>query len=103
MFQAFFKHGRAMPLKPHVAALGSINFERLTASPAREGFVGMGACTEPVRTGIGTVCVECGRPEWSITNMNHTHTLSERVGKAPYTPHMTLDKRLVFTSKIKRR
>ena len=30
----------------------------------------MCACTEPVRTGIGAVCVEHGRPKWLI---NQTH------------------------------
>ena len=43
------------------------------AKPAREGFVSMCACTEPVRSDIGTVCVEYGRPEWPITMLNHTH------------------------------
>ena len=33
----------------------------------------MCACTEPVRTGIGAVCVEYGRPKWAITMLNHTH------------------------------
>ena len=69
-----------MPLKTHVATPGSINFERLTEKPAREGFVSMGACTEPVRTGIGAVCVECGRPKWAITMLNvesHKHTQPE--------------------------
>ena len=32
----------------------------------------MCACTEPVRTGIGAVCVEYGRPKWPITVLNHT-------------------------------
>ena len=32
----------------------------------------MCACTEPVRTGIGAVCVEYGRPKWLITMLNHT-------------------------------
>ena len=32
----------------------------------------MCACTEPVRTGIGAVCVEYGRPKWQITMLNHT-------------------------------
>ena len=31
----------------------------------------MCACTEPVRTGIGAVCVEYGRPKWPITMLNH--------------------------------
>ena len=30
-------------------------------------------CTEPVRTGIGAVCVEYGRSKWSITMLNHTN------------------------------
>ena len=34
----------------------------------------MCACTEPVTTGIGTVCVEYGRPKWPIPMLNHTHT-----------------------------
>ena len=33
----------------------------------------MCACTEPVRTGIGDVCVEYGRPNWPTTMLNHTH------------------------------
>ena len=33
----------------------------------------MCACTEPVRTGIGTVCVEYGRPKWPFTMLNHTN------------------------------
>ena len=32
----------------------------------------MCACTEPVRTGIGAVCVENGRPKWPLTTLNHT-------------------------------
>ena len=32
----------------------------------------MCACTEPVRTGIGAVCVEYGRPKWPITMLKHT-------------------------------
>ena len=32
----------------------------------------MCACTEPVRTGIGAVCVEHGRPKWPITMLNQT-------------------------------
>ena len=38
----------------------------------QEGFVSMCACTEPVRTGIGAVCVEYDRPKWPITMLNHT-------------------------------
>ena len=34
----------------------------------------MCAFTEPVRTGIGVVCVEeYGRPKWPITMLNHTN------------------------------
>ena len=33
----------------------------------------MCACTEPVRTGSGAVCVEYGRPKWPTTMLNHTH------------------------------
>ena len=33
----------------------------------------MCACTEPVRTGIGAVCVVYGRPKWPIAMLNHTH------------------------------
>ena len=59
-------------LDEHVAAPGSINSKRITAKPAREGFVSMCACTEPVRTGIGAVCVEYGRLKWLFTMLNHT-------------------------------
>ena len=34
----------------------------------------MCACTEPVRTGIGAVCVEYGRLKWPITMLNQTIT-----------------------------
>ena len=33
----------------------------------------MCACTEFVRTGIGAVYVEYGRPKWPITMLNHTN------------------------------
>ena len=33
----------------------------------------MCACTGPVGTGIGAVCVEYGRPKWPITMLNHTY------------------------------
>ena len=62
----------ALPHYKHVAAPGSINSNRLTAKPAREAFVSMCVCTEPVRTGIGAVCVDYGRPTWPITMLNHT-------------------------------
>ena len=57
----------------HVAATGSINSKRITAKLARESFVSMCACTEPVRTDIGAVCVEYRRPKWPNTMLNHTH------------------------------
>ena len=34
----------------------------------------MCACTEPVRTGIGAVCVRYGRPKRPSTMLNRTHT-----------------------------
>ena len=77
-----------MPLKTHVAAPGSINSERLTAKPAREGLVSMCTCTEPVRSGIAALCVECGRPEWPITMLNYTHIYRENK-KRHHTPRMT--------------
>ena len=33
----------------------------------------MCASTEPVRTGIGAVCVEYDRPKWPITTLNNTY------------------------------
>ena len=62
-----------MPLKTHVAAPGSTNSERLTARPAREGFGIICACTEPIGTGIGAVCVERGRLKWPITMLTDTN------------------------------
>ena len=50
----------------------------------------MCTCTEPVRTGIGAVCVEYGRPKWPITMLNHTNKQTSLVQKnvlfflAPY-------------------
>ena len=41
----------------------------------------MCACTEPVRTGIGAVCVEYGRPKWPITMLNHTQSHTYLVQK----------------------
>ena len=38
----------------------------------------MCACTESVRTGIGAVCVEYGRPKWPITMLNHTDILVQK-------------------------
>ena len=37
----------------------------------------MCACTDPVRTGIGAVCVEYGRPKWLI---NQTHVQKNATG-----------------------
>ena len=82
------KHGPGMPLQTHVA--GSTNSERLTATPAREGFR-MCACSQPVRTGIGAVCVERGRSKWPITKLNHTHT--RRSSKGTLNARMTLYKK----------
>ena len=62
------------PIYTIVAAPGSINSKRITVKPAREGFVSMCACTEPVRTGTGAVCVEYRRPKWPITMLNHTQS-----------------------------
>ena len=42
----------------------------------------MCACTEPVRTGIGAVCVEYGRPKWPITMLNHTN--KKQTNKHPW-------------------
>ena len=57
-------------LSTHAAAPVSINSRRITAKPAREGFFSF---TEPVRTGIGAVCVEYGGPKWPSTILHHTH------------------------------
>ena len=35
----------------------------------------MCACKEPVRTAIGAVCVEYGRPKWPITMLNRTYII----------------------------
>ena len=37
----------------------------------------MSSCTEPVKTGISTVCVEYGRPKWPVTILNHTNTQTD--------------------------
>ena len=60
-----FLYGQGATLKTIL-----INSKRITAKPAQEGIVSMCACTEPVRTGTGAVCVEYGRPKWLI---NQTH------------------------------
>ena len=39
----------------------------------------MCACIEPVRTGIGAVCVEYGRPKWPITMLNYTDMVQKNV------------------------
>ena len=39
----------------------------------------MCACTKPVRTGIGAVCVEYGRPKWPIMMLNHTCLVQNNV------------------------
>ena len=55
-----------MPLTKHVAAHGSTNSERLTAQLARESFIIIFTCTEPIGTGIGGVRFERGRPTRKI-------------------------------------
>ena len=50
----------------NVAAHGSTNSERLTATLARERFTSICACTEPIGTGIGGVRFERGRPTRKI-------------------------------------
>ena len=70
-----------MPLKTHVAAPGSTNSERLTARLAREGLVVICACTEPIGAGIGAVCVERGRPKWTITMLTDTKKHTEKKEK----------------------
>ena len=59
-------------VKTHVAAPGSTNSERLTAKPAREGFVVICEGTMPTGAGSGTVCVERGRRQWPITMLTDT-------------------------------
>ena len=91
-----------MPLKTHVAVPGSTNSERLTARPAREGFVIICACTELVEADIDAVCVERGRPKWPITKstdanrQRNQHT--EKTKNAPYTPRMTRYEETFFPS-----
>ena len=46
----------------------------------------MCACTEPVTTGIGAVCVEYGRPKWPITMLNHTDRQPSLVQKKIFAP-----------------
>ena len=65
-----------MPLTTHVAALGSTNSERVTAT-AREGFVRTCACTEPDGTDIGAVHVERGGQTRPKNTLNHTEKLSQ--------------------------
>ena len=56
----------------------------------------MCASIEPVRTGIGAVCVECGRPKWPITMLNYTHALTEKLKKTPYRPRTTRYEKFFF-------
>ena len=58
----------------------------------------MCACTEPVGTGIGAVCVECGRPKWPIL-----HILAEKIEKTLYTPRMTRYDEAFFPWKTKKK
>ena len=85
-----------MPLKTHVAAPGSTNSERLTARPAREGFVIICACTEPIGAGIGAVCVERGWPKWPNTMFTDTKKHTEEK-KETYTPRMTPNEEPLFS------
>ena len=39
----------------------------------------MCACTEPVRTGIGAVCVEYSRPKWPTAMLNHASLVQKNV------------------------
>ena len=55
-----------------------MNSKRITAKPARRGFVSMCACTEPVRTGIGALSVEYGRPKWPTTMLNKQTSLVQK-------------------------
>ena len=55
-----------MPIKTHVAAPGSTNFERLTATPAQEGFVSICARTEPT----GLVVVPCALSAVDLSGMS---------------------------------
>ena len=66
-------------LKTRFAAPGSTNSERLTARPTREGFVIICACTEPIGTGVGAVCVERGRPKWPFTMLTDTNKHAEKI------------------------
>ena len=44
----------------------------------------MCACTEPVRNGIGAVCVEYGRPKWPMTMLNQTRVQKNVCVLTPY-------------------
>ena len=61
----------------------------------------MCACTEPVRTGIGAVCVEYGRPKWPITMLNHTHIHTEKMFCFLFLAPYARTKRLFFPWKTK--
>ena len=67
----------------------------------------MCACTEPVRTGIGAVCVEYGLPKSAITMVNHTHIAGTEECFVFYFWHPMLVrpvmKRLFFPWKTKER
>ena len=69
----------------------------------------MCACTEAVRTGIGAVCAECGRPKWPITMLNHTNKQTSLVQKnvliflfsAPYARTTRYEEAFLPESKIR--
>ena len=50
----------------------------------------MCACTEPVRTAIGAVCVEYGRPKWPTTMLNQTRVRTEKCSAFFYFWHLML-------------
>ena len=57
----------AMPVKTHVAAPASTNFQRLTANPARKWLAIFCACARPVGIGLGAVCVWSRGPQRTKT------------------------------------
>ena len=62
----------------------------------------MCACTEPVRTGIGAVCVECGRPKWPITMLNYTHLQRKQEKDTLHASHDPLYRGLFFLGKTRK-
>lgn len=59
----------------------------------------MCACTEPVGTGTGAVCVECGRPKWPIIDYDvesHTYTHLQREKQITLNSRMTREEGAFF-------